>query len=341
MRALVTGGGGFLGGAVVRLLRARGDEVRNLSRGRYAALDALGVQQVAGDLADGKAVERAAKGCDVVVHAAAKAGVWGPVEEYRRANVTGTENVIAACRKAGVRRLVFTSSPSVVFDGRDMEGVNESVPYPAHFEAAYPHTKALAEQAVLRANGPELATVALRPHLIWGPGDPHLIPRLLERARAGQLRRVGRADKLIDTVYVDNAAEAHVRAADRLAPGSPVAGRAYFISNGEPAPLWDFVNRVLAAAGLPPATRTVPAGVAFAAGWLLETTHRLLRRPGEPRMTRFVARELATAHWFDISAARRDLGYEPRVSIEEGLRRLKESFGAARQQPGKGPSPST
>jgi nucleoside-diphosphate-sugar epimerase len=329
MKALVTGGGGFLGGAVVRLLRARGDEVRSFSRGRYPALAALGVEQMTGDLTDPEAVAMAVDGCEVVFHVAAKAGVWGPAAEYHLANVTGTENVIAACRKHGVRRLVFTSSPSVVFDGRDMEGVNESVPYPTHYEAAYPQTKALAEQAVLRANDPELATVSLRPHLIWGPGDPHLIPRLLARSRAGQLRRIGRAEKLIDTVYVDNAAQAHVLAADRLTPESSVAGKAYFISNGEPVPLWDFVNYVLAAAGLPPVTRSVPAGVAYAAGWLLETAHRLLRRSGEPRMTRFVARELATAHWFDISASRRDLGYEPRVSIAEGLRRLRESFAAA------------
>src|SRR5262249_4552615 len=181
------------------------------------------------------------------------------------------------------------SSPSVVFDGRDMEGADESAPYPRHYEADYPKTKAIAERRILAANGPGLATVALRPHLIWGPGDNHLVPRILARARAGRLRRVGRANKVIDSTYIDNAADAHLLAADRLSPGSPVAGRAYFIPNGEPVPVWDLVNAILAAAELPPVTRTVPAGVAFALGWVLEVVYGVLRIEREPPMTRFVA----------------------------------------------------
>jgi nucleoside-diphosphate-sugar epimerase len=326
MNALVTGGGGFLGGAIVRRLRARGDSVRSLSRGHYPDLDALGVTQFRGDVADDAAVAEAAAGCDIVFHVAAKAGVGDRYAEYHRANVIGTENVLAACRRLGVRRLVYTSSPSVVFNGRDMEGVDESAPYPAHYEAHYPQTKAIAEQMVLRTNDPDLATVSLRPHLIWGPGDNHLIPRIIARARAGRLRRVGRASKLIDSIYIDNAADAHLLAANRLALGSPVAGKAYFLSQGEPVPLWDLVNRILAAAGLPPVTHSVPYAVAYAAGWALETTYALLRLRGEPPMTRFLARELSTAHWFDLSAARRDLGYAPGVSLDEGLRRLAKSF---------------
>jgi nucleoside-diphosphate-sugar epimerase len=217
---------------------------------------------------------------------------------------------------------VFTSSPSVTFAGVDQNGVNESEPYPARYLAHYPHTKALAEQEALAANGPDLATVALRPHLIWGPGDPHLIPRLIERAKAGRLRRVGRGAKLVDTIYVDNAAAAHLQAADRLTPGSAVAGKAYFLSQGEPEPLWDFVNRVLAAAGVPPLTRSVPPGVAYAVGAAMESIYRVLKLRGEPPMTRFVARQLSTAHWFDLTAARRDLGYDPAVSTVEGLKRL-------------------
>jgi nucleoside-diphosphate-sugar epimerase len=326
MNALVTGGGGFLGGAIVRRLRARGDSVRSLARRRYPDLDALGVTQHQGDIADAQAVVESAAGCEIVFHVAAKAGVGGRYAEYRRANVTGTENVLAACRTHHVPRLVYTSSPSVVFNGRDMEGVDESAPYAAHYDAHYPRTKAIAEQLVLRANGPDLATVALRPHLIWGPGDNHLIPRIIARARAGRLRRIGGASKLIDSIYIDNAADAHLLAADRLAPGSPIAGKAYFLSQGEPVPLWGLVNRILAAAGLPPVTRSVPYGVAFAAGWALETAYALLHLRGEPPMTRFLARELSTAHWFDLSAARRDLGYAPSVSLDEGLRRLAKSF---------------
>lgn len=326
MKALVTGGGGFLGGAIVRMLRERGESVRSFSRGGYSALDTLGVEQVRGDLVDALAVSRAAEGCDIVFHVAAKAGVWGPWREYYEANVTGTQNVLAACKARGIRRLVFTSSPSCTFAGVDQIGVNESEPYPTRFLAHYPHTKALAEQAVLAANGPDLATVALRPHLIWGPGDPHIIPRLIERARAGKLRRIGKQPKLVDTTYVDNTAIAHLLAADRLAIGSPVAGRAYFISQGEPEPLWDFINRVLAVAGLPPVMRSISPALAYSMGALLEGAYRVLRIRQEPIVTRFVARQLSTAHWFDLSAAKRDLGYVPPVSTEEGLRRLGDSW---------------
>lgn len=326
MRALVTGGGGFLGSAIVRQLLDRGDEVVSFSRGSYPELAALGAKQCRGDLGDLQALAEAARGCDIVFHVAAKAGVWGSFQEYYQANVVGTGNVLAACRLNAISRLVYTGSPSVVFNGSDVEGGNESLPYPARFEAPYPHTKALAEQAVLAANSPELATVSLRPHLIWGPADNHLVPRIVAKARAGKLRRIGRRPCLVDTVYVDNAAEAHLNAADRLAPGSPPAGKAYFISNGEPLPVWEMVNRILAAAGLPPEERSVPASLAYAAGTVCETVWMALALSGEPPMTRFVARELATAHWFDISAARRDLGYQPRVSLDEGLRRLQQWF---------------
>ncbi|HBG07268.1 MAG: 3-beta hydroxysteroid dehydrogenase [Geobacteraceae bacterium GWC2_58_44] len=326
MKALVTGGGGFLGSAIVRQLRARGDEAVSFSRGDYPELTALGVEQRRGDLTDLNALVEAARGCDIVFHVAAKAGVWGSFQEYHAANVAGTENVIAACRNHSINRLVYTGSPSVVFDGSDVEGGDESLPYPAHFEAHYPHTKALAEQAVLAANSPSLATVSLRPHLIWGPGDNHLVPRIVAKARSGRLRRIGRRPCLVDTVYVDNAAEAHLNAADRLTPGAPPAGKAYFISNGEPLPLWEMVNGILAAAGLPPVTRCVSPALAYAAGTVCEAAWKALRLSGEPPMTRFVARELATAHWFDISAARRDLGYRPGISTEEGLRRLQQWF---------------
>lgn len=331
MRALVTGGGGFLGLAIVKMLLERGDTVASFSRGEHSELAALCVAQFRGDLADREAVMNAARGCDIVFHVAAKAGIWGSFEDFLSANVTGTRNVLDACRTHGIPRLVYTSSPSVVFDGSDVEGGDESLPYPTEFEAFYPQTKMLAERLVLGANSPMLATVSLRPHLIWGPGDNHLVPRILAKARSGRLRRIGRRDCLVDTVYVDNAARAHLNAADRLGCGSAAAGRAYFISNGEPLPLWEMVNRILAAADLPPVSRSVSPKLAYAAGIVCETLWRALRLTGEPPMTRFVARELATAHWFDISAARRDLGYEPEVSIEEGLRRLRDSLSGGKR----------
>jgi nucleoside-diphosphate-sugar epimerase len=238
--------------------------------------------------------------------------------------VDGTRVVLEACRRHSVPRLVHTSTPSVVFDGRDMEGVDETVPYPRRWEAAYPETKAAGERLVLAANGPDLATVSLRPHLVWGPGDRHLVPRLLARARAGTLALVGDGSKRVDSTYVDNAVDAHLAAAGRLAPGAPCAGRAYFVSNGEPLPMRDLLGRILAAAGLPPVTRSVSPRKALLAGLVLEKAHAWLGLRGEPRMTRFLARELSTAHWFDLGAARRDLGWEPRVSIDEGMERLRE-----------------
>ena len=324
MKALVTGGGGFLGKAIVRLLLQRGDEVRSFSRGDYPELAALGVEQFRGDLADKEALLRAAAGCDMIFHVAARAGIWGSYADFYRANVTGTENVIAGCHSHGIARLVYTGSPSAVFDGRDVEGGDESLPYPEHYEAHYPATKAMAEKLVLAANSSTLATVSLRPHLIWGPGDNHLVPRIVARGKAGKLRRIGTRPCLVDTVYVDNAARAHLLAADCLARGGTAAGKAYFISNGEPLPLWEMVNRILACAGLPPVTRSIPAKAAFAIGACCEGIWQILRLAGEPPMTRFVAREMATAHWFDITAARRDLGYCPEISIDEGLVRLKE-----------------
>lgn len=333
MKALVTGGGGFLGGAIVRQLLERGGEALSFARGEHPDLRRLGVEQHRGDIGDAAAVGRAAAGCDVVFHVAGKMGAWGPYAEYHRVNVVGTRNVVEACRQQGVRSLVYTSSPSLVFQGRDMEGVNESVPYPEHHEAHYPRTKAEAERLVLAANGPALQTVALRPHLIWGPGDTNLVPRIVERGRKGQLRRISGPPKLVDTVYVDDAARAHVLAADRLAEGgqaaAAVAGKAYFISSGQPVPLWEMVDHILAAAGQQPVRREVSPRAAYAAGWLFEKVYGLLGLQSEPRMTRWVARELSTAHWFDIGAARRDLGYEPQVSLEEGLRRLAESLKAS------------
>ena len=327
MRALVTGGGGFLGGAVVRALVARGDTVVSLARGDYPVLRELGVQTVRGDLADPRSALVAAEGCDVVLHIAAKAGIWGPAADYERSNIEGTRQVVHACRTLGIRRLVHTSTPSVVHDGGNIAGGDESLPYATHFSSDYPRTKAVAERLVLAAADDGLATVSLRPHLVWGPGDTQLVPRILERARSGRLRFVGGGEALIDTTYVDDAVAAHLCAVDRLAPGAPCSGRAYFVSSGEPRPVREIVNAILAAAGLPPENRSVPLPLAEAAGGLVELLWRLRRRQDDPPMTRFLARQLATAHWFDLSAAGRDLGYRPQVGLDEGFRRLARSFG--------------
>lgn len=326
MKALVTGGGGFLGKAIVSRLVARGDEVCSFSRGDYPELSKMGVHVFKGDLADARAVASAVKGCAVVFHVAGKAGIWGPYEEYYSTNVTGTENIIAACKNQMVPKLVYTSTPSVVHGGGDVEGVNESAPYPEHFETNYQKTKVIAEQMVLEANGDDLATVALRPHLIWGPGDPNFFPRLVERAKSGRLATIGKGPHLVDCIYIDNAAEVHLLAADVLSSGSAASGNAYFISQGEPIDIGELMNRIIGTAGLPPIARTVPAGLAYTAGLLLEIVYKVLSIESEPPMTRFLAKQLSTAHWFDISAARQDLGYRPTVSLEEGFKRLEESL---------------
>ena len=323
MKALVTGGSGFLGKAIVERLLARGHAVRSLARGAYPELAALGVECLTGDLGDLEAVLRAAEGCDTVYHVAAKAGVWGTYESYFRPNVVGTQNVIAACGQQGARKLVYTSTPSVTFEGVDEDGVDESVPYARHFLCHYARTKALAEEHVLRANGKGLSTVALRPHLIWGPGDNHLIPRIIDRSRAGKLKLVGNGANRVDSTYIDNAADAHLQAAEALSPGAACAGKAYFISNGEPLAMGDLINRILAAGGQPPVERFVPAKLAYWVGSAMEVVYSLLGKEEEPLMTRFLARQLATAHWFDLTAARRDFGYTPSVSIDEGMRRLE------------------
>ena len=326
MQILVTGGGGFLGTAIVKMLLAEGHTVRSISRSHYAHLDELAVEQIAGDLGDEAAVMKAVEGCEQVFHVAAKAGVWGSYESYHQANVVGTENVISACRKHKVSKLIYTSSPSVVFDGEDQKGIDESVPYPEVFLAHYPKTKAMAESLVNQANSPELATVSLRPHLIWGPDDNHLVPRIVARGRARRIKAIGDPTNLVDTVYVDNAAEAHLQAAKALTHDGPCGGKNYFITNDEPMTMTDIINGILDAAGVAPISGKVSMGLAYGVGTIMESAYRLFGISSEPAMTRFVARQLGTAHWFDISAAKRDFGYQPKITIAEGLKRLKHAI---------------
>lgn len=324
MKVLVTGGGGFVGGAVCRMLLARGDQVVAFQRGEPTALMALGAAAYRGDIADTDAVREAAQGCDAVIHTAARAGAWGPRAAYVAANITGTDNVISACREHGIDRLVFTSSPSVVHAGGDIENGDESLPYPGRFHAAYPETKAASEQAVLAANGRALKTVALRPHLVWGPGDNHLLPRLVERAKQGPLR-LPAPEKLIDTVYIDNAAMAHLGALDALDSNPRCRGQAYFITNAEPLPTGEIITRLLAAVGQPVDIQPISPKMAYVAGLVCEAVWTISGRNSEPPVTRWAAEQLSTAHWFNPAGAERDLGYRPAISIAEGLERLAAS----------------
>ncbi len=329
MKLLVTGGGGFLGQALCRALLARGHEVTSVSRSRHPALDALGVPQRQADLADRDAVLAAfAGGFDAVLHNAAKAGTWGSHQSYFDANVTGTRNVIAACRAHGIGRLVHTSTPSVAHRAtHPVEGASaDEVPYGEGVKAHYAATKIVAEREVLAANGRALATVALRPRLIWGPGDTQILPRLVARARAGRLRLVGGGGNRVDTTYIDNAAQAHVDALDHLRPGAACAGRAYFISNGEPWPLRDVLNGLLRAAGAPEVHASIPFRAAYVLGAACEGLWTALPLRGDPPMTRFLAEQLATPHWYSMAPAARDFGYVPRISMADGLARLQASL---------------
>ncbi|MBO1894932.1 NAD-dependent epimerase/dehydratase family protein [Shewanella sp. BF02_Schw] len=325
-KVLVTGAGGFLGLALCQRLLAAGIEVVGFARGHYPKLVELGVDMRQGDISDYKSVKQAMQGCDMVFHVASKAGVWGSKQSYYSPNVDGANNIINACKTLNIKRLVYTSTPSVTFAGRDENGINESAPYADSYLNYYGESKAIAEQHVLAANSAQLYTTALRPHLIWGPNDPHLVPRVIERARAGRLKLVGHEDKRVDTIYVDNAAYAHVLAALDLVTNAKCAGKAYFLSNDQPITMADMLNRILACVDLPPVTKRVPASVAYVAGVVLETAYGLLNKSQEPIMTRFVARQLSTSHYFDISAAKQDLGYQPLVSIDQGMDKLKQSL---------------
>jgi len=326
LKILVTGGGGFLGNAICRQLLARGDQVTVYQRSKANDLEQLGAKVVRADITDVELLKTAAQGADAIIHTAAKAGLSVNYAEYFGPNVTGTQNVLDACRYHGIRKLVFTSSPSVTHSDGDIEGGNESLPYPASYNSPYPQTKALAEQMVMAADCPELQTVSLRPHLIWGPGDNHLLPKLLERAKHGKIKLPG-PDKLIDTIYIDNAARAHLLALDKLETSPEVVGgKTYFISNDEPMTQSRIIGGLLKSAGVTVDIQAISPRLAIAAGTVLETGWKLFGLKSEPPLTRWSAEHLSTAHWYDISAAKRDLGYTVEVSIAEGFERLARAY---------------
>jgi 2-alkyl-3-oxoalkanoate reductase len=318
-KVLVTGYGGFLGKTIVGQLVAAGYSVRGLARGSYPELAAMGVEPVRGDIADRQTVLDACQGCEAVIHTAAKAGVWGGWQEYYRANVLATEHLLEGAGRAGLRAFVYTSSPSVTFGGQHQSGVDESVGYPQRWLCYYPQTKAMAEQSVLAAGrSGRLRSCALRPHLIWGQGDPHLFPRVVQRARQGRLRRVGSGENLIDVVHVEAAAQAHVLALHKLLQGDEqLSGQPLFLTDGQPVACWAWIRRILELAHVPVPTKSISFAAAYRIGWLLEMAYAGLRCRSEPPMTRFVAAQLAMDHYFDISRARRWLGYEPASDLNE------------------------
>lgn len=333
---LVTGGTGFLGSRLVARLLAAGRAVTVVSRRAQPELAARGVRVVVGPLHEPAVCAEAVRGVSTVFHVAARVGVWGRHVDFYRDNVIATETLLDAAKAAGVGRFVYTSTPSVVYNGRSIAGDDESLPLTEDCPSPYPLTKAVAERAVLAAAGASLRTTALRPHLIWGVGDPHLVPRVLARARAGRLRIVGTGENHVDMVHVDNVVDAHLLAELALGDGElpgPATGRAYFITNGEPVGLWNWINGLLTALGEPPVTKKIPLGTAKVVGAICEALWSVLPLKGEPPMTRFVAAELAKDHWFSIEAAKRDLGYAPKVTMAAGTAELVAAL-KAKVRPG-------
>ncbi len=336
--AFITGASGFIGRHLAERLLGEGRRLRVFSRRPLPHLEKLGAEIVRGDLADSAALRRGCAGVGTVFHVAGRVGVWGPAGDFFKVNVEGTRNVIAACRAAGVCRLVYTSSPSVVYTGGDLSGVNESMPLCTQAPCAYPTSKAAAERLVSEADSRELGTVSLRPHLVWGPGDRNVVPRVLALAKKGRLKIIGSGRNKVDVTHIANAVDAHLLAERALRSSSLIdykqigaknpGGQAYFITNGEPVILWDWINQLLRGLDIPEIERHVSPGTACFAGGVLETLWRVLPLKGEPPITRFIAKEMATDHWFDISAARRDLGYAPRVSVAAGTAELIEHYQA-------------
>ncbi len=330
MRALVTGGGGFLGSGIARSLHEKKHDVIVVGRRHYSHLP-KDIKSCQGDIRDFDFLCQIFSGVEVVFHTAAFPGIWGRAEDFYSINVDGTRNVIKACMLNGVQKLVFTSSPSVIYGGSSLEGVDETAAYPENYLCEYSRTKAIAEKLVTETNGMDLATVSIRPHLIWGPGDPHLVPRILEKSDKGQLMQVGSGKNKIDIIYIDNAISAHLKACDALRVGNPLAGKVYFISDGEPVNLWSWINELLKKTGRLPITRCISYRTASKLGYLLEGIYDFLRVKQEPPMTRFLASQLATSHYFNIAQAKNDFGYEPVVSPEEGMGRLIQSLSAPQE----------
>lgn len=356
---LVTGGTGFLGSHLVERLLEAGRLVTIVSRSPRPQLVARGIRVVVGSLHESSVCHEAVTGASTVFHVAARVGVWGRYADFHRDNVVATETLLKAAQAGGVKRFVHTSTPSVVYNGRDLAGADESVPLTTDCPSPYPLTKAQAEAAVITANREGFLTTALRPHLIWGVGDPHLVPRILAKARAGRLRIVGEGKNRVDMVHITNAVQAHLDAEQALTHPSAQnnchftsdslsenavnkcvmnykkstlgpAGQAYFITNDEPVNLWDWINALLAALDEPPLTKSISLNAASRIGAIAETVWRTLRLKGEPPMTRFIAAELAKDHWFDITAAKRDLGYTPKVTMEQGTAELIAELKAAK-----------
>lgn len=329
MKVLITGAGSLLLGGVARALADRGDQVICFQR-QSIELDSSRMSVFRGDVRDRDAVSEVMAGCDAVIHGAARVGVVGSWEDFESVNIDGTLNVLRAIEEHSITKLVHVSTPSVCHQGRSIEGAGADTATTGRKGSYYAESKARAELLALAENSSTLGVVALRPHLVWGPGDRQLVGRIVERAAAGRLVMVGGGNALIDSTYIDNAISAHLAAVDAVEPGSICAGKAYVIANGEPRSVRDLMRGICEAAGVDFSPRHIPLRAALIIGSAVEKIWPLLRL-GEPPLTRFVAEQLGTAHWFDPRPAHQELQWTPHVTLDEGLERLADWYSAQHQ----------
>lgn len=323
MKVLVTGGGGFLGLEIVKILKAAGIDLSSLSRSQYKKLNELKIPQIQCDLSNRSDVFNKVKGFDAVIHTAAKAGVWGRPEDFMNINFHGTKNLVDACLENKIQKFIYTSSPSVAFGDDDLNGVDESTPYPEYYFTDYAKTKAMAEKYVLSKSSDTFKCCALRPHLIWGPNDPHILPRLCERAKSGKMRVIGDGKNLVDIIYVSNAAKAHLLALQNIDKNDSINGSVYFLGQESPVNLWKFINSMLKTQNLKPIEKTISFKSAYRLGLIFENVYKTFNiYKKDPPMTRFVALQMAKSHYFSHEKAMKDLGNYIEISTEDGLSKL-------------------
>ena len=325
MKVLVTGTGSLLLGGIASELVRRGDDVVCLQRRPSTFVGHLNAHEVLADICDADAVASAAQGCDAIIHGAARVGIVGSQKEFFDTNVTGTKNILQAAEQHSISRLVFVSTPSVAHTGDSLIGAPAGEAEIGRSRSYYAESKAIAERTVLNARSEHLAVVAIRPHLVWGPGDTQLVGRIVERAASGHLAVIGTGNALVDSTYIDNAISAHIAALDALHIGSACDGKAYVISNGEPRTVNELMRSMCGAAGIPFEPRHVSLAMGIRLGSVIERLWPLMKS-SEPPLTRFVAEQLGTAHWFDQRAVQQDLGWTPQVSLDEGFQRLTQWF---------------
>jgi len=325
VKVLVTGTGSLLLGGIASELVRRGDDVVCLQRRSSAFVGHQNAHQVLADICDADAVAQAAQGCDAIIHGAARVGIVGSQKEFFDTNVTGTKNILQAAEQHSISRLVFVSTPSVAHTGDSLIGAPAGEAEIGRSRSYYAESKAIAERTVLNARNEHLAVVAIRPHLVWGPGDTQLVGRIVERAASGHLAVIGTGNALVDSTYIDNAISAHIAALDALHIGSACDGKAYVISNGEPRTVNELMRSMCDAAGIPFEPRHVSLAMGIRLGSVIERLWPLMKS-SEPPLTRFVAEQLGTAHWFDQRAVQQDLGWTPQVSLDEGFQRLTQWF---------------